>query len=183
MLEVNVPNLKNIVENLNSLINEYEEVKLNLFNQLNDSCVNWQDGNSIEFDNRIYYEKTEADLFFGSLKNKKAVYDFIHDKYSEIGKKIRMNLNARTKVISSLDRCCQQATTVINLFSNVDTGYRYGGEINAQKAKIVAVKKELENLKNEVNNLYTKVEQIETEIRAKIDALEIVKINGFDFVI
>lgn len=182
MVEVNVPNLNNIINSLKSIINEYEEIELNLFNQLNDSCVNnWQDGNSKKFDDKMQFEKQEAQLILESLTNKKEAYDFIHNRYSEIARKIKVNLNGKARVLSSIERCYNNARTTINLFNSVDTGYRFGGEILAQKAKIEKVKNELSELKIEVNKLYNKIEEIEQEIRAKIDSLEVVNINPFDF--
>ena len=182
MVEVNVPNLGNVINSLQSIISEYEEIELNLFNQLNDSCVNnWQDGNSKRFEDKIQFEKQEAQLILESLSEKKDVYVFIHDKYSEIARKIKVNLNGKSRVLASIERCYNNARNTINPFNGVDTGYRFGGEILAQKAKIERVKNELSNLKIEVNNLYNKIEDIEQQIRAKINSLEMVNINPFEF--
>ena len=182
MVEVNIPDLKNVIDSLKSIINEYEEVELNLFNQLKDSCVNnWQDGNSAEFEDNMYLEKQEADMILESLKNKKDVYDFIHNRYSEIGRKIRINLNGKSRVISTIDRAYNSARNVISLFGSVDTGYRFGGEILAQKSKIQKVANQLSTLKMEVQTLYSRVEEIENEIRNKINSLDVLKINGFAF--
>ena len=182
IVDVNVPNLANAINSLKSIISEYEEIELNLFNQLNDSCVNnWQDKYSKEFEGKMQLDKQEAQLILESLNEKKEVYNFIHDRYGEIARKIKVNLSGRSRVISSLERCYNNARTAINLFNSVDTGYRFGGEILAQKAKIEKVKNEISDLKIEVNNLYNKIEEIEQQIKAKINALEVVNINPFEF--
>lgn len=182
MVEVDVPNIRSVIENLESIIGEYEEIELNLFNQLKDCCINnWQDGNSADFEDQMYVEKQESDMILESLNDKKDIYEFIYNEYSDIGRKIKMNLNGRSRVLSTIDRAYDNARTVISLFSSVDTGYRYGGDILAQKAKIQNVKYQLSNLKMEVNSLYSRVEQIENEIRNKINSLDILRINGFAF--
>ena len=104
IVDVNVPNLANAINSLKSIISEYEEIELNLFNQLNDSCVNnWQDKYSKEFEGKMQLDKQEAQLILESLNEKKEVYNFIHDRYGEIARKIKVNLS-RTICDKTLSR-------------------------------------------------------------------------------
>ena len=53
MIEVNVIDLKKEIDEITKYINEYEEIQLNLFNQLKESTINWQDGYSKQFESKI----------------------------------------------------------------------------------------------------------------------------------
>lgn len=183
MIEVNSIDLKINIGKLNLLIDEYENIQLNLFNQLKDSCINWQDGNSINFDNNIYLENQESKLFLQNLTNKKGTLNFIYDKYSEIGKKITCNLNSRDTLINTINNCYDQTVNIINEFNKVDKSFYYSEQysIARQKEKIVDIKNELSELKNSIVKIYDKIKIIEEEINNKIKTLEIIKINSFDF--
>ena len=67
MIEVNVTNLKSNVRNLDKRIKSLEEIKLNMFNQLEDSCVNWHDGHSLIFNSSINLDSTEAENIIDTL--------------------------------------------------------------------------------------------------------------------
>ena len=125
MLEINTSDLKCDINNLNSLIDEYEEIQLNLFNQLKDSCINWQDGNSLKFDNNIYLERKEAELILQTLKDKRDVFNFIYSKYSEIGKKISCNLNNKNKLLQAINNCESRFNSIINEFRKIDNSFYY----------------------------------------------------------
>lgn len=183
MLEINSANLKNDIDVLNKLISEYEEIQLNLFNELKDSCINWQDGNSIEFENKIYLEKVEADNILRTLNDKKEVLNFIYDKYSDLGKKIKCNLNNRSTLLHSIENCQSQTNSIINEFYKIDNSFYYWEQqnISKQRDKIIKVKNELSEVKNSITKMFDKIEEIEKEIKEKIKGLEEIKINSFDY--
>lgn len=183
MLEVNNINLRKEIEQLSTLINEYEEIQLNMFNQLKDSSINWQDGNSIEFENKIYLEKQESNSLLQCLKDKKEILEFIFDKYSEMGKKIKCNLNNKSTVINSILNCQSQINNILNDFNKIDTSFYYSEKnlILKQKQNLLNVKKELLAVKKSIEKNYQKIEEIEKEIKSKINTLVDIKINDFDY--
>lgn len=183
MIDINSVELKNEIENLKSIISSYEETQLNLFNQLKDATINWRDGNSIEFENKIYLEKQEADLILQSLNDRKDILNFIYDKYSELGKKIRCNLNNKTTVVHALDNCYNQANSLVNEFSKIDRSFYYSelNKIDVIKQKVVSTKNKLDATRTTISKIYSQIEEIEKEIKNKINELEEVKINSFEF--
>lgn len=84
MIDVDTKELKSTLDDLRSLLEEYEEAKMNLFNQLKFSCIDWQDGNSIKFDNNIQEDRKEADRLVTYLKMRENLFDFIYAKYSSL---------------------------------------------------------------------------------------------------
>ena len=183
MLEVNVSDLKNDLETLNLLIEQYDDIRLNLFNQLKESCINWQDANSIEFDNKIYLEKQESDLFLQSLKDKKEVFDYICDKYSEIGKSIKFNLESKDTIIHTIDNCYNKVVDLLSEFDKIDRSFSYPEQysIQRQRKRILEIKAKLSDIKNEIFKNYKKIADIENKVSVKISKLETIKINSFDY--
>lgn len=183
MLEINTSELKNIIDSLNSLINEYELIQLNIFNQLKNCTINWQDGNSLVFDDKIYLDKQESKRILELLNEKKELYDYIYRSYSDIGKKIRFNLNGKNAIIYAIDDCCNKATSIINEFYNINRSFYYSEQnsIFYQKDRIIGVRNQLSEIKNSIIKLYDRIEVIEREIKNKITKLEKIKINDFDF--
>lgn len=185
MIEINIIDLKKEIDEITKYINEYEEIQLNLFNQLKESTINWQDGFSTQFESKIYLDKQEALNFLQQLKSKKEVYNFIYNKYNEIGKKISCNLNNKNTVINALNNCISQANSIINQFNRIDNSFYYWEyqTINSCENKVINVRNKLTNTVEKVSRLYHTVENIEKEIHAKIKELEEIKINDFDFVL
>lgn len=183
IIDVDLEELNNNIIELTTLINEYENIKLNLFNQLKDSCINWQDSNSIQFDNEIYLEKQESDLFLQALKSKKDLLELIHSKYHEFGNKIKCNSNNKNSLLGKIDDCYNKAQSIINSFNYIDRSFYYPEiySISLQKDVIVGIRDKLSTIKTQTVNLFNKIENIEKEVKNKINALETIKINDFDF--
>lgn len=183
IIEVNIEELNKNIMMLSSLINEYEEIKLNLFNQLKDSTLNWRDGNSIEFENEIYLEKQDSELFLETIKTKKELFDLVYNRYQEIAKKIKCNLNNKSTLMSVLDTCYNSATEAINSFNSLDRSLSCPelGDADSQKRVIIEVRSKIGDVKRETINLLDKIDNIEKEINEKTNALEEIKINDFDY--
>lgn len=183
MIEIDVTELKNDIASLGALIDEYEEIELNLYSQLKDSCINWQDGNSVLFDSKIYMEKRESELFLQSVKSRREALDFIYSKYSEIGKKIKCNLDNKKTVIGAIDSCYTEAIRILNEFQRIDRSFYYSEQslIEIQRGKVIDSRNRLRDLKTAAMNTFSKIEEIEKEIETKLKSLEQIKINDFSF--
>lgn len=183
MIDVNVGNLKENIDKLQSIIDEYENTQLNIFNQLKESTINWQDGNSIKFENSIYLEKKESNLFLQSLQNKKDIYDYIFKKYGEIGNKIECYLNNKNSLLNVIDICYNETVNILTEFDKINTDFYYKEQdaIFLQKQKIKEVREELKTIKSLTSQLFVKIENIEKSIKDKIVTLNEIKINTFDF--
>lgn len=183
MLEVNVLELKNNIVSLNSLIEEFNNIELNLFNRIKESCINWQDNNSIKFDIGIQLEKKEINLFINSLIAKKNVFEIIYNKYSEIGRKIKCNLNNKNSLLNSLDNSISKCQSIIEEFNRIDRSFYYSEQhsISNQKNSIYGVKTSLEEIRTSVSKLYINIESIEMLVNSKIASLENIRINNFDY--
>lgn len=185
MIEVDVLELKNHIDKLNFLIDKYEEVYLNMFNQLKEACINWQDGNSLNFDDKIYLEKEEAELLIQTLKDKKNIYTQIYNSYIDIGKKIKCNLDSRESLLLEFDRRIQSVNDILNEFQNIDNSFYYVEYQNIinQRNRVIQIKANLARIKNNVSNLFNKIIEIEQDIQEEIKKIEEIKINDFNFLL
>ncbi len=181
MIEVDTANLKTALTTLETLINEYEEIELNLFNQLNQVGIDWQDGNATIFADKIYLDKKESDLYVQSLKAKKDVTAYVYERYSSLGKKIRCNLNSRTTVLRALEECQNRAISLARSFENIDINVLMTEKdiVESQRKKINKVAATLTEIKKDTSKMYDQIETIEKNVEAKIRDLEKIKINDF----
>ncbi len=183
MFEVDTTELMGSLDSLKSLLEEYEEIKSNLFNQLNMSCMDWHDGNSMQFDNHIYEDRKESDFLLTSLKMRQKLFEFIYAKYNSIGKKIRCNLNKKSSLMRTFDDCLEELQDILNEFGNIDRSFYYSEQslIDNQRRKIFKMKSDVKFGKEQAKNLFSKIEEIEKEISVKIKELDEIKISDFDF--
>ena len=183
MVEVDVKKIEKEVENINILISEYEEIEINLFNQLKNSCINWQDGNSKRFEEQIYFETKESEVIINSLKNRKNIYEYIYKKYGEIGKTIKSNLNKENSLLNIIEECYEEAVSIINEFNRIDRSfsYREQSQITAQKKKIEEIKESFIAIRKSTTEILKNIKQIEETVEEKIKELEEIKINTFEF--
>ncbi len=183
VVDIDVKQLGNLVIELNKIIDDYEEVYLNIFNQLKDSCINWHDKNSIAFENQLKDEKTFSVNYLNTIKNCKSIFQYIYDEYVSIGKRIYFNMGKKDTIISIIDECIRKLDDVINDFNGVVKSFSYNGlsAINAQKDKLASCKKELQTMKLEITDLYKKINLIEDKVASKIARLEEVEMKAFDY--
>lgn len=182
-MKINTINLKCEIEKINTLIKEYDEIQLNLFNELKDSCINWQDNNSIDFEEQCDLEKRETEFFIDSLQEIKNMYEFIYEKYQIIGKEIYYNFKKKNSILKKIEDCEVQIENIITAFCNIDNTieYKYYQIILEHKNILIKMKDKIYKLEIEINNIFKKIEAIEKEIKSKIDNLEKININNFDF--
>ncbi len=180
---INLTEINSEINKLNDLISEYEDVQLNIFNQLKDSSVNWNDGNSLVFNEKIYDDKIESALFLLYIKENKELFDFIYNSYSQLGKKISCNLEKKNSVIFSIETCISQINTILNEFNQIDVSFNYSEKDNIlkQKQKIVEVRQICLEIKNNTLKTYTKIEKIEKEVLKRTQKLEKFDIKEFDY--
>lgn len=180
MIKINTNELKNEIIILNSYINEYEDIKLNLFNQLKESCIAWQDGESLEFDNKICNEKQTTENLYQSLKDKVKILDFIYDKYIELGKDIICNLDKKNTILSKLSAFENEINEIIKDYNNIMANCNEFG-ISNQIEKILKLKDNLKEVKENFLDTFNKIFIFEQTIKEKIKSLEVVQINDFSY--
>ena len=183
VVDINIKQLGVLATELSDLLNECDEAQLNVFNQLKDSCVNWQDGYSVVFEEKVRDEKTQTQTFFAALQKNKNVFDKIYEEYKSIGNKLYANLKKKDEIMGAIDECIEKANEVISDLNGADRGFYYPelSTIDGQKSVIQDAKNKLSEMKKEYNELFNKIEKAEERIGTTVSKLEDIKMNKFSF--
>ena len=175
MIEVNVSNLKTNVKELEKSIKTLEEIKLNMFNQLEDSCVNWHDGHSLVFNGKMLDDSHEADKILLNLKQKRDLYDYITIKYGEIGSIIKCNFESEENLNSKITECINSDDEVLQELTNIHF------DVYPTINQLFKSKETINNFKTSIKNILIQIRENEQSIGKKIDELDLIKIEPLDF--
>ena len=175
---------------LNTLLKQYhtlraqysslEESELNLFNHLSNIVnMDWNDGNSQLFAKVVDAERNETDIFRICIWNHISVFEYIYNRYSVLGKKIRCDLEKKDKVLSAVDQCISSVSSLNGTFSsmNLSFGYSEFHTLRSKKQMFNKMQNDLTNVRNHLAALYKKIEGIESDIGSKTRELDIFKPN------
>lgn len=181
IVDINIKQLGSLSTELRSLLNECDEAELNIFNQLKDACINWQDGNSVVFDEKIKDEKKQTQDFFAALEKNHDLFISIYNEYKSIGNKLYANLEKKEAVLKAIDNCIDNANAVIADFDGAERSFYYPEitSINSQRDAIIKVRDNLKTFRKKIEDLYKDVSKAEERIKTKIAKLEDPKIGLF----
>ena len=175
MIEVNVTNLRCNIAVLTEILNNLAEVQINLFNQLKNSCIDWQDGHSIEFDDRIFLDHQETDDVYVTLNQRIAIYDLVCARYSEIGQKIKCDLDGKDILLSAIQECVDLVESAINDLASVKV------DVGDASSSLYKAKGTLEGYHDGCEETFEKIECFEEEIGEKTNEIETKDISDFDY--
>ncbi len=174
-MEINIEKLKNEIEQYNKIIDNYENLYLNLYNELSNCTFYWQDEKSISFFDSIAKEKLEIKNAINELNGLCSIYDYIIKKYNIIGNKISFDLNKKDKIISKINNFIDKTHTIYNKYNSINLSH-YPSEaryLYIQMNKLKEVENDLIKLKNTINNIFISIEEIEKEVNLKIETLSV----------
>ena len=167
--------MKDYIGKLQKLIEDYELIHLNLFNSLKNSCISWQDGNSLLFDEKMQLEKRESKTFEKMAMARKTYYDMVFSKYSTLGNIIECNINAYAALINGVNSCIETANGIIDKVNSV------GYDVSYASGKVASSLAKLEQVKTDLMKTYKIIMEAENQIGAYITGLTHMKIDDFDF--
>ncbi|MBQ4030610.1 MAG: hypothetical protein II625_02535 [Bacilli bacterium] len=183
MLEVNTKELEQEVDLLRQLIEDYERNYMLLFKELSDTSFNWKDdAYSKKFFNDLKFEKSTEIEYINSLKSTYKVYEYIKNKYEQIGSKIRFDINERDNILAKFNKCIDETNEIIVLYEHLDTSFCPGerGLINNQIKRLNNLRNKYSTTKDKVKSKMDKIIEIEKEIKRKISAYSIPRVKDFN---
>ena len=175
MIEINNQYIKENILKMNKLLEDYQLTQANLFQQLNNSCISWQDGNSVVFDNLIKEEKKESEFFYSLLINRRNLFNSIYNYYNDIGNKIRCNLQNRSNSIKLADGCKNSCSSVMNEMNNINF------DISVVRDNVNSAYNILNNAYNKIVKYYDRVREIENSILVLIRKIDDILVKEFEF--
>ena len=151
----------------NKLLDEYEEVYYNFYNELNQIQDFWQSNHANYFFYNIDEEKVRIKIFLTELNELKKVYSFILDKYKKYGKKIFVDLNNKDYVFKKIDKYLLKLNELTNFYINLNANFdeQIKHILLEQQKKIESNKKQINIFKDKYNKYFRNIEEIEKQIK------------------
>lgn len=182
MISIDVVEINDKVVELKKIIEDYNLVYLNLFNNINQLSESWIGSDASKFFTSIEKEKRESSELIERLKIQKDIYKYLYESYKEIGNKIKCNLDVKDVVIAKINNCIDKTKELCNLYKSIIILNNYEEKENIQinYKYTIHVLNKYNELKENIKNTYTRIEEIEQEVNKKLENIEIIKSNEFD---
>ena len=103
MNKVDVEALRTLVDHLGELLDTYQDNYINLYNEIQDSEMVWDDTHAVNFFRQRVTEKVRIDVSYNELTSTKKVYDLVIRNYEKIGEYIEFNIQNRASLLSKFN--------------------------------------------------------------------------------
>ena len=179
VLVVRIDDLVTELSSLSAIINNYEENYKSIFKELDNSKAFWDDGYAKSFYNDAIIENYQNKEHNSNIRSLEKIYQYIIDKYQEIGRKIEVELTYRDAILENFNKRISEIRDIINQYKSIDTYYCpkernvIENQIKDLRATITAMRKSKENFKD----LFDNIEKIEKNVREKIAKVEVYPIK------
>ena len=175
MNTVNTINIKSEIAKFHKYLQDYENVYLNLYNDLNYSQKHWFDFKSMRFYEDAHTEKLKLIKNYNELTKYKEIFNYIYSGYSKLGKIINFDLKMKNPVMNSISACIESLKEVINNNNSVDIGSapEVATYISSNTATLSKMQTSLLALKNKLKKDFENIEEFERTVKSKLGNLEI----------
>ncbi len=181
-MEIKVDSLKTEVNKFNRMIEEYEEIYLNLYNQISSASFYWQDPKAIQFFKQISLEKLQVKTMIDEMNSVRQVYAFLIEKYQMLGNKIVCNLQNRDRLLLKFDRYVNQLNNLIDHYNRLNLSFcrKEARYLRNQRSILISMRNEIMEIRDCVKQKFNDIETIEKEVNLKISRLKIEIIKETD---
>ena len=178
-MEIDITKLEKDLKDLNVLIEQYEEIYLNLYNEFQMGSLQWKDTHSVKFFENITDEKKEIALFIEEIKNVKDVYNYLIEKYKKIGNKIKCTIENEQGVISKLTLYIEKINGIIEGYNNLDLSHceEVASYLQLEKTKWIKTRERLKNLSKRIKEIFEHIKETEEKVNLEITKINIRKIQ------
>ena len=182
MNKIDIEAIEKEISNLTSYINEYEHNYLNLFNEINNSSLLWNDDHSTIFYKKIEEELKNNNKLFNSLKENYNIKSFICNNYKVFGNKIYFNFTKANDVLICYKKIIDKFKIYLNYINNMDYSFYNNeelGMLNEIKNNFSSIIKMLEQSENNVRNTFEMINNVENKVKEMIARSNIVNVSSF----
>lgn len=182
MKKIDVEELGKELNKLTNCINEYENNYLNLFNEMKNSSLLWNDDHSTIFYKKIDEELKNNNLLFNNIKDSYKIKEFIYNNYKLLGDKIYFNFDKANEIMKCYEKIIDKLGNYLNLINNMDYSFYNNEElrmINEIVNDFNKINKQLENSKEKVKNTIDRINNIEEKVKEVLANTELVNILTF----
>ena len=176
---INLNYMKNEIEKLNALIEEYEENSLNLKNCFKSVSFFWNGVLEQKYMDDVNNELKKLDLTIIDLESTKDIYNYIIEQYSIIGNKIEYDSSIKSKILSYFDTIINDYDDILQKYNSVN--YSLDSDlttiIEKERITILNNKNTIINYISDIKSMYDRLEELEKNIKQKIYKLNLEKIE------
>lgn len=172
---VNVDELKTNLIKYNSLIENYQSIYDNLYNEISSASFFWNDEHASSFFENINVEKIKVGNVISELNSVKNVYSYIVSNYEKIGNKIVFDLDLRNEIMEKFDNYINKIIKIIKYYDSLDLSFcvQESKFITSEKNKLVVMKNVVFNLKEKIMKIFDDIEEIEKQVNLMISKINI----------
>lgn len=181
-INIDLSMIQETLELLNKIIAEYEQVDRNILSTLKASSFFWNDNVANDFFNELDEHHKNNDEVMNNLKDNTELFSYVINNYSEIGNKIKCNLDSKDTIINKINNILEDLNNIILSYGYLNT-YFCPYERNilfSEKKELITAYNTLNTILNNITNKFKKMELIEKNIKSKISKLNSYIVNDFD---
>ena len=174
-MKININNLKTEIIKLNTLIEEYEEIYLNLYNEISSCSLYWTDETSNKFFDNLNIEKLKVKNTITEMTDIKDIYEEVIRKYEIIGNKLEINPKKKNQILTKFNNYLDNMYELLDLYRelNLDFCQTEATKIYSHMDIIIEVTNNVVELKEKIKKQYEYIEEIEKTINLKISKIKI----------
>ncbi len=181
-MNINVSKIKDDSNILNKLIEEYENIYLNFYNQVSQLEYYWQSNSSKNILPNIIEKKQKIKLLVDNLKELNQLYIYMLKKYSDLGNNIVFYMEKKSKLFLKINNSIDKLKNLISLYNNLSIKNANNDYIINQKQKLVNCLKKINNVKKETLSILNFIEEEEKKISLQINKTNIELIKDNDII-
>lgn len=182
-MRINVSNIKNEINIINKLVDEYNSIYINYYNKITEIEQQWNNVYEKRLMQNIEIEKKNMNNVYNDLLELNNMYRYICDKYSSVGNKINVDVHSLSRITSKIDNCISHLWNIIYMFDGIDTE-----ELDENQIYLITVARNrayreinmYKVLKNNVKSFFSKISNYESDIRKRISKTNISNIQETD---
>ena len=160
-MQVNVSLLKDNLNKLNSEISEYENIYLNLYNELNFSHSYANSNKFTMFYDAVDQEKNKVNIFIQDLNELVRIYDYIVSNYSKIGNKVNFNLDNASYVFNQITTIKNKINSIKRRVQSLYSYYEVREILNDINYKINSIEVSIRTIENDYRRTINKISDVE----------------------
>ena len=140
-MNIDTANLKTEVGKLDSLIDKYEEVYLNMYNEFNSTSFYWVDNYARKFFSDMNISKAKLRNTIDEIKSYRDIYRYIISSYERFGRIVKYELRYRSEIESAIKNYMSKLETIIRMYSNLDLSYcpEVRDRLNAERTRFPSI--------------------------------------------
>ena len=181
-MEIRVDSLKDTTNKLNHLIEDYEAIYLNFYNQISFATSFWNDSHSVAYFQEIERQKLKIKTTIQEMKDVKDVYTYLFQKYQNLGNKIVCYLDKQDETIHSFNQYIEKLNFIIQLYNNLNLSFctREARCIRSERSRLIAMRNKMETVRDETKKTFNTIREIEHEVNYRISKITIEVMKEMD---